>query len=192
MTAAETSVNRGGRPRDASRDGAILRGVMAVLATEGLLGLSMDDVAAEAGVGKATIYRRWRSREEVLAATLRACQPVVAWPDGSLAVEAHLVALLYAHTRSVESRAALALLSSLPLHDDLAQAWADGPAAALLTDIGELLERTRATDVRAVLVARALSQLRMQYLLGQTPTDLDFAVAARNVIRDHRALAWQS
>jgi AcrR family transcriptional regulator len=33
-----------------------------LLAEWGLAGMSMEEVAARAGVGKATIYRRWRSR----------------------------------------------------------------------------------------------------------------------------------
>jgi AcrR family transcriptional regulator len=65
-----------GRPRDAAIDAAILRAVSEQLVEHGLRGLSMERVAAVAGVGKATIYRRWSSKEEMvadaLAVTLRA------------------------------------------------------------------------------------------------------------------------
>ncbi len=41
-----------------------------LLAEHGLRGMSMDAVAARAGASKATIYRRWRSKEELVAALL--------------------------------------------------------------------------------------------------------------------------
>lgn len=41
-----------------------------LLAEHGLRGMSMDAVAARAGASKATIYRRWRSKEELVAELL--------------------------------------------------------------------------------------------------------------------------
>jgi AcrR family transcriptional regulator len=38
--------------------------------SEGFAGLRLEHVAARAGVGKATIYRRWRSKEELAQALL--------------------------------------------------------------------------------------------------------------------------
>ena len=56
-----------GRPRNARADQAILDAVIALLG-EGLSvdALSMEAVAAKAGVGKATIYRRWPNKEALL------------------------------------------------------------------------------------------------------------------------------
>ena len=55
-----------GRKRDPSRDAAILDATLEVLAEVGLPGLTMDLVAARAGAGKATIYRRWTSKTELV------------------------------------------------------------------------------------------------------------------------------
>ncbi|GAA3978985.1 TetR/AcrR family transcriptional regulator [Streptomyces marokkonensis] len=55
-------VRRPGRPRDAATDRAILRAARDVLLRDGYAGLSMEKVAAAAGVGKPTLYRRWSSR----------------------------------------------------------------------------------------------------------------------------------
>jgi len=57
---------RRGRPRDPAVDEAILRATLDLVAEVGLSGLTVDAVAARAGVGKATIYRRWPSKEALL------------------------------------------------------------------------------------------------------------------------------
>lgn len=56
-----------GRPRSARADEAIVEAVLDLLA-EGTPfdGLSMESVAARAGVGKATIYRRWPNKEALV------------------------------------------------------------------------------------------------------------------------------
>ncbi|GAA5188875.1 hypothetical protein GCM10023322_40550 [Rugosimonospora acidiphila] len=56
-----------GRPRSARADEAIIEAILDLLA-EGTPfdGLSIEAVAARAGVGKATIYRRWSNKEALL------------------------------------------------------------------------------------------------------------------------------
>jgi AcrR family transcriptional regulator len=61
---------KGGRPRSPQADQAILDATTQLLIEGGFGRLSVDAVAARAGVGKATIYRRWRSKPELLRATL--------------------------------------------------------------------------------------------------------------------------
>jgi AcrR family transcriptional regulator len=57
---------RPGRPGDAGPTPAILLATLQVIADEGFAGFSVDKVAAAAGVGKATIYRRWPSKEDLI------------------------------------------------------------------------------------------------------------------------------
>jgi AcrR family transcriptional regulator len=82
-----------GRPRSLLADDAIIDATLALLVEEGFDRLSMDAVAARAGVGKATIYRRWPSKEAlVIDAVARRSDPLPVVPNGS--VRDQLVALL--------------------------------------------------------------------------------------------------
>jgi AcrR family transcriptional regulator len=55
-----------GRPRDESVSGAVTEAVLCLLAEVGIWDMSMDTVAARAGVSKASIYRRWSSKEDLV------------------------------------------------------------------------------------------------------------------------------
>lgn len=58
-----------GRPRSAETSQAILEAAIELIAEHGSIqGLSMEAVAARSGVSKATIYRRWGNRDELVAA----------------------------------------------------------------------------------------------------------------------------
>ncbi|GGT03550.1 MULTISPECIES: TetR/AcrR family transcriptional regulator [Streptomyces] len=105
-----------GRPRSEAVERAILEGVMKLL-EEGvpLAELSIERVARTAGVGKATIYRRWSGKEELFVDVVRAAEP----PDPQLpgtSVRDDLVVLLEAlRQRGLVSR------SSAILHNVYAQ-----------------------------------------------------------------------
>jgi AcrR family transcriptional regulator len=78
-------VRRPGRPRDARVEAAVLAATLELVASEGLAGLTVDAVAAKAGVGKATIYRRWSSKEALVLDAWMTCLPEDPAPDtGSL------------------------------------------------------------------------------------------------------------
>jgi AcrR family transcriptional regulator len=55
-----------GRPLDVTRDADILDAALDVLAEEGFDGMTIDMVAARAKAGKATLYRRWPSKTELV------------------------------------------------------------------------------------------------------------------------------
>ncbi|MEO8527881.1 MAG: TetR/AcrR family transcriptional regulator [Pseudolysinimonas sp.] len=57
---------RPGRKRDLTRDPEILAATLEVLAEEGYDGMTVDMVAARAKAGKATLYRRWPSKAELV------------------------------------------------------------------------------------------------------------------------------
>ena len=68
----ETAEARGpGRPRDPAADRAILQATIELLGEEGYEGLSIEAVAARAGVGKTTVYRRWPSKEPLVVDAIK-------------------------------------------------------------------------------------------------------------------------
>ncbi|HET7900126.1 MAG TPA: TetR/AcrR family transcriptional regulator [Candidatus Nanopelagicales bacterium] len=68
-TAASEPARRG-RPRSAAADAAILGATRAMLAESGWAGLTVEGVAARAGVAKTTVYRRFSSRSDLAVAAV--------------------------------------------------------------------------------------------------------------------------
>ena len=62
---------RVGRPRDPSCDAAIVQSAIDSFIEHGYAALSVEDVAARAGVAKATIYRRYATKAELVVDALR-------------------------------------------------------------------------------------------------------------------------
>jgi AcrR family transcriptional regulator len=60
---------RPGRPRSAAADTAILAATRSLLGEVGYAALSMEGVAARAGVAKTTLYRRWPTKAALVADT---------------------------------------------------------------------------------------------------------------------------
>jgi AcrR family transcriptional regulator len=105
-----------GRPRSEAVERAITEGVMK-LVEEGvpLAELSIERIARTAGVGKATIYRRWPGKEELFVDVVRCAEPAYAELPGT-SVRDDLVAMLeQLRLRGVMTR------SSALLHNVFAQ-----------------------------------------------------------------------
>lgn len=78
MTAQERTR---GRPRDPAADAAILAAAFELFLERGVEGASMEQVAKRAGVGKLTVYRRWSSKEELIAGAIEAgIEAEALWP----------------------------------------------------------------------------------------------------------------
>lgn len=103
MIAAGDQESRRGRPRNDACTDDILQATIDLVGEVGLGGMTVDAVAARAGVGKATIYRRWPSKEELLLEAWRSRVPPPAVPDtGTL--HGDLVAFLGALAPDEEGR----------------------------------------------------------------------------------------
>jgi AcrR family transcriptional regulator len=64
----QDAVRRPGRPRSERAEQAILSAALDAIGECGVDGVRCEDVAARAGVGKATLYRRWPGKEDLLIA----------------------------------------------------------------------------------------------------------------------------
>ena len=70
-----------GRPRNQELDVAIMRAALELFIESGIAGMSVEQVARRAGVGKPTIYRRWPGKETLVADAIEAYVGTdVHWP----------------------------------------------------------------------------------------------------------------
>ncbi len=92
---AAAGQRRPGRPRSERADRAIMEATASLFAESGAAGLCIEKVAARAGVGKATIYRRWPGKEDLLLDTIAGLKAPLPEPRGR-SVREDLVMLLEA------------------------------------------------------------------------------------------------
>lgn len=177
-----------GRKRDPARDVAILEATIEVLAEVGFSGLTMDLVAAQAKAGKATLYRRWPSKAElVLDAVTRMKQSQVdlaQMPDtGTL--RGDLLALFKPEAAEVSERKlrVMAGLASMLSHD---ATFAEAATAALVEPFANahfaLMNRAvERGEISATADIATLSQVipsmaAYRALMQRKPFALDFLV----------------
>jgi len=82
-----------GRPRSERAERAILEAALELFTEAGVAGVCIEAVAARAGVGKATIYRRWPGKEDLLLDALSSLKSPMPEPAGE-SVRDDLVAML--------------------------------------------------------------------------------------------------
>lgn len=133
-----------GRPREARIDAAVRAAVHELLAREGYAGTTIERVAAHAGVGRGAVYRRWRSKAEMIfAAVVHPAE--LPDPVDSGTLEGDLVALaerIAQLTGTDQARAALAgLLAEIASDAALARILEDGLFAAERRHVSMILER---------------------------------------------------
>ncbi|VTU36558.1 transcriptional regulator BetI [Variovorax sp. PBL-H6] len=120
-----------GRPRDAALDANVLRAAMELLGEGGLAAVTMDAVAQRAGAGKASLYRRWKSKDELLADALTLCSPIDVDVDtGSLRDD--LVGL-YAHYYGIGNHVMQAAIQEMLGNVRQHLAWVEKVAPERLT-----------------------------------------------------------
>ena len=78
---SKTNKKTPGRPRSAKSHQAILRATLELLGEVGFDTMSIEAISARAGVGKTTIYRRYSSKEELVADAIESIRQDVVIPD---------------------------------------------------------------------------------------------------------------
>ena len=134
-----------GRPRDPSRDEAIIDATIDVLVRDGYDRLSMEGVAAAAGVGKTTVYRRWSSKAELVIDAMATLKPAIDSIDtGSLEGDIELLIATACSPRSQRlQQVMVSVCSALPREPDLLEAFRIRFTEPRIARIANMLERAR-------------------------------------------------
>jgi AcrR family transcriptional regulator len=139
----ERERTRRGRSRDPGVDEAILVAAMDLLAEIGYARLTMDQVAARARVGKASVYLRWPNKVALVAEAIQHRAAVV--PDvpdtGSLREDMRVFLLALLRGKMAAQRAVAAVTGEIASNPELAKAWRQGVAGTLLACVREIVER---------------------------------------------------
>jgi AcrR family transcriptional regulator len=171
---------RVGRPRSVEADAAILDAAVEAFVDHGLDGLSVDDVAARAGVGKATIYRRYACKVDLVIAAARRCceqQPQAA-ETGDVETDLRAVAhaLVDMLDRSIAGRAIPRMVAESSRQPEMRDAQRDfvgGRRAHTVALVERAVERgeLRADTDAAVLVDMVSGPLFYRHLVTGEPVD---------------------
>jgi AcrR family transcriptional regulator len=105
----EATTRAPGRPRDPRRDTAILDAVLELIAEVGYDQTTIDAIAARAGVGKPTIYRRWPGgKRDVVVAAMQAKSREFAPPEDTGSLRGDLMAMARQLIEHFQARSHLA------------------------------------------------------------------------------------
>jgi AcrR family transcriptional regulator len=153
----DTALPTPGRPRDVALDATILHAAMELLGESGIQSVTMDAVAQRAGAGKASLYRRWKSKDELLADALTLHSPIDIEVDtGTLRDD---LVKVYAHYYGIGNHVMQAAMQEMLGNVRQHMAWTEKVAPERLTG--------RRAKVRA-LVERAVARSEID-----APDDMD-------------------
>jgi len=140
-TAVQASQNQRGERTEA----AILEATRELIIEGGVHGLTVEGVAARAGVAKTTVYRRWRSKEELaLAVLLTSVKGIHEVPDlGNVRDE--MIAFVNAAVRvlgkTLMGRVMQGLVSDFAANEELGKAFREQVVSFRLAGVRRLIER---------------------------------------------------
>ena len=174
-----------GRPRNRNTEKAILKAAGEIVLASGLAGMTIEGVAERAGVGKASIYRRWPSKGalafDAVVDGILATQPT---PDkGSLEADLAHVAENWVRLANLQrgGRAVAHFIAEAQSDPGLAVTWRDRFVNRIRKERRPVIERAIArgeipADSDPELIMDLLfGPLYHRYLNGHLPLDKGFA-----------------
>ena len=153
-----------GRPRDPQVDHAILAATLELLGEDGFDGLSIEAVAARAGVGKTTVYRRWPSKIPLVVDALTAMKaPTVSAVPDDMSTRDALLRAMSGFAKPNEGSAArvlAGLVDAMSRNAELAQAVRTVLVAERERGLVAVIERGRQRgEIRPDVDARVMVDL---------------------------------
>jgi AcrR family transcriptional regulator len=145
IPAGESGRPRRGRPRDPQVDAAILTAAMDLLGEVGYARLTMDQVAARAGVAKASLYLRWANKVALVAEAIgHRARPVPEAPDtGSLPGDMRVFLRTLLRSKNAALPAVAAVSGEIASNPELRTAWRASVAGALSARVRLIVTRAR-------------------------------------------------
>ncbi|MFF4417272.1 TetR/AcrR family transcriptional regulator [Streptosporangium sp. NPDC001559] len=194
-TTDETQAARpAGRPRSARAEKAIIEATLDLISESSGLGeLSIEAIAARAGVGKTTIYRRWSNKEDLLVDALAALKaPLPALAGRSLREDLVACAEVFLQeTRNARSRCVMNIaMNETERHPRLVQRIHQATIAPRRAVLTALLQRGIATgELRAdldvpVSIASLIGTV-VWYVRGFGPDQEDLPEGTAERVIDH-------
>lgn len=172
---------RPGRRRDPACDVAILAATLDAFVEDGYAGVSIENIAARAGVGKATIYRRYASKAELVVEAVRAgaCVTDHLPETGDLRADLRSMLLpLVERLRGERGKVLITLMGERSRHPDLAAEFERSVVGAKRQHMRKLV-RTAVergdlpADTDVELIAEAGAALVWHHALNGLPLDDD-------------------
>jgi AcrR family transcriptional regulator len=170
------------RRRGEQLNEAIYQACLDELYERGYANLTMDGVAARARTGKATLYRRWPSKVELVASTMNHTVPIYSPPPDLGNLREELLALLRAGAEDLAGptgAAARGLIAEVVRYPELAEQLREPIADPLIPPTMEILRRAvvRGEVPATVLTPRVASVANelsfLHFLLRGTPASED-------------------
>ncbi|RLV08433.1 TetR family transcriptional regulator [Streptomyces griseocarneus] len=169
---ATGTAERRGRPRNAAVDTAVVETVLRLLEEGTTIGdLSMERIARETGVGKATLYRRWAGKEELMVDVLRSLDAADPELPGRSAREDLVLLLEGLRRRGLAKRSSVVLRTVLGQVKAQPRLWKEYHDTVILarreTTVAVIRRGMATGELRADLDARLLSELFVGPMLSR-------------------------
>ena len=170
---------RRGRPRTEGVRAAVVEALIGLVAEQGFNGTSMDEVAERAGVSKATIYRRWPSKDALIIDAHRSMLDD-AGPTDTGSLRGDLFALLDRVADALEDERIAGMMQAsvgeMLTNPELSTVFREQVLLPRLALVGEIFNRARArgevgahVDWRTLAYALIGSQMFRVSFMGEPP-----------------------
>jgi AcrR family transcriptional regulator len=147
MSAQASETRSRGRPRSEAIDERVLEAALTIMARDGYARMSIDAVAAEAGVSRPTVYLRHASKAELATAALTAYRQRER-PEDTGDTRADLIARLRHFRRGVERPNGMGMLGTVLAEEthtpELLELWRERLVASRREELRAILLRARA------------------------------------------------